>query len=96
MVLVLSLEDIPSQIATALDINLGSAQVLISISVFFMVVIPVMIVAKDKYPLPVFIAMELVLLFEVGVGWLPFWVLVFNIFVVVAAVAYFGRKLITG
>lgn len=96
MVLILSLEDIPSQLADYLGTNLGTAQVLLSIVVIFAVVLPVMLLAKDKHQMPILITVFLTEMLLVGLGWLPFWVLITTIAIVATGIALLGSKMVTG
>jgi len=92
----MGLEDIPQDFADYFDINLGSAQVILSIAVMFAVVLPVMYLAKDKHQLPIIVSMFLVESLLVGIGWLPFWILIMTVAVTVMAIALLGSKMVTG
>lgn len=92
----MGLEEIPTYLAEYLGVTVETAQVLLSIIVFVAVLLPVMIVAKGKYPMAVFMAAQLTLLFLVGVQWLAFWVLTLDIVGICAGAAILGANMIFG
>ncbi len=92
-----SLEDIPVWFADAMDINLATAQVLLSMVVLLAVLLPTMFLSRGSKSTTI----ELVMLFLsmsllVGIGWLPFWVLIATVAVLAMAIATLGTKLIAG
>jgi len=93
----MSLEDIPQSFADFFDINLLSAQVILSIAVIFALLLPTMILLKDKNAPLIYLVM--VLLGEcllVGLGWLSFWVLIATVAMMAMGVAFLGGGAITG
>ena len=91
------LESIPVWFADAMDINLATAQTILSIVVLLAVLLPTMYLSRGSKSTTI----ELVMLFLVecmlvGIGWLPFWILIATIAVMAMAVAFLGTKLVTG
>lgn len=92
-----SLEDIPAYFADFMGISLAAAQVILSIVVILAVLLPTMYLARGTRA----ITIEIVMLFLcecllVGIGWLPFWILIATVAVLAFAIASFGTKLATG
>ena len=92
-----SLEDIPAYFADFLGISLAAAQIILSVIVLFALLLPVMYLARGTRAL----AIELVVLFLgecllVGMGWLPFWILIATIAVMAIAIAILGTRVVTG
>ena len=93
----MGLEDIPSALADFFSINEGTAQVLLSISVIFALLLPTMVLAKGKNATTIYLIM--LLLAEsllVGLGWLPFWILIATGAMMAVAIALMGTKVVTG
>lgn len=93
----MSLEDVPAVFADAVGINLLSAQVILSITVIFALLLPTMILAKGKNAMTiyllVFVLTECLL---VGLGWLNFWILIMTVVVIALGVAKSGTDLVVG
>lgn len=92
-----SLEDVPTWLADAFGITEAAAQVLLSIAVILAVLLPTMYLARGTRA----ITIEVVMLFIVecllvGIGWMPFWVLIATIGVMAMAIALFGTRIVTG
>ena len=92
-----SLESIPVWFADAMDINLTTAQVILSLVILLTVLLPTMYLSRGSKSTTI----ELVMLFLVesmlvGIGWLPFWILIATIAVMAMAIALLGTKLVTG
>jgi len=92
-----SLEDIPAYFADFMGISLEAAQVILSIVVILAVLLPTMYLARGTRA----ITIEIVMLFLcecllVGIGWLPFWILIATIAVMAIAIAMLGTKVVTG
>lgn len=92
-----SLEDIPAYFADFMGISLAAAQVILSIVVILAVLLPTMYLARGTRA----ITIEIVMLFLcecllVGIGWLPFWILIATIAVMAIAIAMLGTKIVTG
>lgn len=93
----MSLEDIPSAFADAVGINEGTAQMILSISVIFSLLLPTMLLARGRNATMIYLI--ILLLAEcllVGLGWMPFWILIATVAMMAVAVAMFGAKVVTG
>jgi hypothetical protein len=90
----LSLEDVPSYFAIYTGINETTAQLLLSLVVIFAILVPVMILSRGKNAPMIWLIFtflgECVVL---GLGWLPFWVMIMTIAVTALAIAFLGGKL---
>jgi len=91
------IEDIPSWLADAWGINLTTAELILSIAVILALLLPVMYLARGKNAVTIwlittFLGECLVL----GLGWLPFWVMIMTICVTVLAIAVVGSRAIGG
>lgn len=88
------IEDIPAWLAAAWGINLVTAQVILSIAVIFAILLPVMLLSKNTTTqIIMFFIAECLL---VGLGWLPFWILIGTIALMALAIAFLGSSAITG
>jgi len=92
-----SLEDIPSDFADAFGMTDAAAQILLSIVVLLAVLLPVMYFNQGKRGLVV----ELVMIFLVegllvGIGWLPFWMLIGTVAIMAVAIALLGTRVVVG
>lgn len=93
----MSLEDIPSAFADAVGINEGTAQVILSIMVIFTLLLPTMLLARGKNATMIYLIM--LLLAEcllVGLGWMPFWILIATVAMMAVAIAMLGSNVVTG
>lgn len=93
----MSLEDIPSAFADAVGINEGTAQMILSIVVIFSLLLPTMLLARGRNATMIYLI--ILLLAEcllVGLGWMPFWILIATVAMMAVAVAMFGAKVVTG
>lgn len=91
------LESIPTWLSTAWGISLESAQVLLSIIVILAVLLPVMYFAEGIRAITVEIVMIfLVESLLVGIGWLPFWIMIATVAVMAIAIALLGTRVVTG
>jgi len=93
----MSLESIPTYFADFMDITLAAAQAVLSIVVILAVLLPVMYLARGTRA----ITIEIVMLFLcecllVGIGWMPFWILIATIALMAMAIAMFGTRVVTG
>ena len=91
------LESIPVWFADTMDITLAAAQTLLSIVVVLTVLLPTIYLSKGSKS----IIAELVMLFLVesmlvGIGWLPFWLLIMTVAMCALAIALGGTGLVTG
>ena len=91
-----SLESIPTWFADFTDISLEAAQVILSVSVILAILLPIMYLSKGRGNLATTLMFFLTESLLVGIGWLPFWVLIATVAVLAMAVASFGTKVVTG
>ncbi len=93
-----SLEDIPTWFSDTLDITLEAAQVILSIAVILSVLLPTMYLSRGSKSstFPVVVMFFLVESMLVGIGWLPFWILIATVAVLALALASLGTKVVTG
>jgi len=93
----MSLEDIPSALADAWGINLTTAQLILSLSVIFTILLPVIYLSRGKNAVIIWTIMlflgECVVL---GLGWLPFWIMVGTLAITAMAIAFLGAGIVTG
>jgi hypothetical protein len=92
-----SLEDIPSWFSEYMNISLEAAQVILSIVVIMAVLLPTMYLSRGTRALTVEIIMLfLTECFLVGIGWLPFWILIATVAVMSMAIALLGTRVVVG
>jgi len=92
-----SLESIPTWFSDFTDISLAAAQVLLSIVVILAVLLPTMYLSRgNKSSIVEIVMLFLVESLLVGIGWMPFWILIATIAVMAIAVAYLGSSVVTG
>jgi len=93
----MSLEDIPTYLSEITGMNETTAQLILSIFIVFLLLLPYIILTRGN-PNPivslmlVFIGLSIAL----GLGWAPFWIMIMMIVVLVAGVAMLGTKGVTG
>jgi hypothetical protein len=89
-------EDIPAWFADAWGINETTAQVILSIVVIFAMLLPVLYLNKGRgmtLPLLFFFLAECLL---IGIGWMPFWILIGTVAMMAMAIAFLGSRVVTG
>jgi len=90
----LSLEDIPTAFADFFGINETTAQLILSIVVIFAILLPTMILAKGKNAVTIWlIAVFLGECVVLGLGWLPFWIMIMTIAITALSIAWLGAKI---
>lgn len=93
----MSLEDVPSYLATFLGMNETSAQLVLSAVVICLLLFPYLILAS-KNPSPM-ISLILVFVGEsitLGLGWSPFWLMIMFMVLTAFGIALLGAKGVTG
>ena len=93
----MSLESIPTYFSDFLGITLEAGQVILSIVVILAVLLPTMYLSRGSRS----VTIEIVMLFLceaflVGIGWMPFWILIATVAAMALAVATLGTKVVTG
>jgi len=93
----MSLEDIPSNFADYLGINETTAQLLLSLVVIMTLLLPTMVLAKGKNAVTIWLIVtflgECIVL---GLGWLPFWIMIMTIAITVLGIAFVSSGAISG
>jgi cyanate permease len=93
----LGLEDIPQAFADAVGINEATAQVILSITIIFALLLPTMLLARGKNATTIYLIMLLMAeLLLVGLGWMPFWILIATVAMMALAIAAIGTQAVTG
>ena len=91
------IEEIPDWLADAWGINLTTAQVIISIIVIFAILLPTMYLARGQNATTIYLIMfVLAECLLVGLGWMPFWILIATVGAMAIAIAVIGSDAITG
>jgi len=92
---IMSLEDIPTYLSDFLDISTEAAQVLLSIVVILAILLPTFYLSKGNR------IAEIIMLFLaecllVGIGWIPFWVLIATVAMMAFGISVLGTDAVTG
>ena len=90
------LEEIPGLLGTALGISEATAQILLSVIVIFALLLPTMYLARGRAITIQLIVVFLAEVLLIGMGWLPYWVLIATIAVMAIAVALLGTRVVVG
>jgi hypothetical protein len=92
--IIMSMTDWPTDLGTYLGINETTAALMLSLVVIFMLLLPVMLLARGKNaPTIWLIAVFFAECVTLGLGWLPLWVMIATICVMAIAVAFLGGKI---
>ena len=94
----MSLEDWPEALGTFFGINETTAALILSLSVIFAIVLPVMLLTmKQDNAVTIWLIFtfigECVVL---GLGWLPLWIMIMTIVITAIPIAMFGSRAIGG
>ena len=93
----MSLESIPTWFSSTMDISLEAAQMILSVTIILAVLLPTMYLTRGtKSTTIILIMFFLVESLLVGIGWLPFWILIATVAVLALAIASLGTKGVTG
>jgi len=93
----MSLESIPTYFSDFLDITLEAGQVILYIFVIMAVQLPIMYLARGKGAITIqTVMLVLTESFLVGIGWMPFWILIATVAVMALAIASLGTKVVVG
>lgn len=93
----MDITNIPSYFADLTGMNETTAQLLLSIFIIFLLLLPYVILTKGE-PNPivslmlVFIGLSIAL----GLGWAPFWIMIMMIVILAAGIAWLGTRGVTG
>jgi len=93
----MQLESVPTWLSDYWGISLEAAQAMLSIAVILAVLLPVMYFARGERA----VTIEIVMLFLaesllVGIGWLPFWIMIATVAVMAVAIALLGTRTVVG
>lgn len=93
----MDITDIPSYFSGITGMNETTAQLILSVFVIFLLLLPYVIITKGEPNsvvslMLVFIALSICL----GLGWAPFWILIMMLVILAAGVAFIGTKGVTG
>jgi len=84
----MSLEDIPADFATYFGINETTAQLILSLCVICTILFPVMYLSRGRNALTIWLITTFIgECIVLGLGWLPFWIMVMTIAITVLAIA---------
>lgn len=93
----MSLEDIPQNFADYFGINLTTAELILSVAIIFTILLPTMYLARGRNAVTIWLIVtflgECIVL---GLGWLPFWIMIMTIAVTVLGIAVVGSRALTG
>ena len=93
----MSLEDIPTYFSDFLDISLEAGQAILSIVVILAVLLPVLILLKNRKGIVIELFLFVLLeAFLVGIGWLPFWLLIATVAIMAFGIAALGTNAVVG
>jgi len=94
-----SLESIPIWFSDTLNITLEAGQMILSVAVILAILLPTMYLSmklKTSSHLPTILMFFLTESLLVGIGWLPFWILIATVALLAFAIASLGTKAVTG
>ena len=93
----MSLESIPTYFSDFMDISLEAGQAILSIVVILAVLLPTMYFSRgNKSSLIEIVMLGLTESLLVGIGWLPFWLLIATVAVLAFGIASLGTQAVTG
>ena len=93
----MSLLVIKAGFADFVGTNEGTAQIILSVVVIFTILLPTMLLARGKNATTVWLIMTfLALVLLVGLGWVPFWILIATIALMAMSIAILGADTVTG
>ena len=95
--LIMSITDIPSYFADLTGMNETTAQLILSVFIIFLFLLPYIVLTKGQPNsivslMLIFIGLSVAL----GLGWAPFWIMIMMLVILVAGVAYLGTRGVTG
>jgi hypothetical protein len=91
-----SLAGFPQQLATALGIPLFAGQVLATVILMSIVLIPILYFTKGRNPLLAFIVGLCMYTFAIAMTWLPYWMLILLLVAIAGMFSSTMRDWITG
>jgi len=91
-----SLEDIPTWFSDYFDISLEAGQIILSLIVILMVLLPVLIATKNRGLLIPAVLLFLTEGLLVGIGWLSSWVMITTLVILALFFSKLGADTVTG
>jgi hypothetical protein len=91
----MQITDIPSAFGDYVGMSEVTAQILLSVVIILMFVLPTMYLAKSNTTLHIIMTF-LALTVCIGLGWAPFWLLIAIASCMAMAWAFLGTRLVTG
>ena len=89
--------NIPSYFADLTGMNETTAQLILSVFIIFLLLLPYVILTKGQpNPLVSLMLVFIGLSIALGLGWAPFWVMIMMIVILAAGVAWLGTRGVTG
>lgn len=92
----MALEDLPTYFADFTGTNLFAAQIILTLLIFFSLLLPTVYFTRDSGPLPTIIMIFFAESLCVALGWLSAWVMIATVSILAMGVASLGTKIITG
>ena len=93
----MSVTDIPSYFADLPGLNETTAQLILSVFIIFLFLLPYIVLTKGQpNPLVSLMLVFIGLSIALGLGWAPFWIMIMMLVILGAGVAYLGTKGVIG
>lgn len=93
----MSMTDVPSYFANMTGLNETTAQIILSLVVIFIILLPYLVASKGKPDMTIsFVLLFVGLAISVGLGWSPFWLIIMVIAIVALGWAYLGARTTSG
>lgn len=93
----MSLESVPTYFSDFLNISLEAGQAILSLVVILAALLPAMYLSRgSKSTIVEIVVLFIAEAFLVGIGWLPFWLLIATVAVLAFGVAALGTDAVTG
>lgn len=93
----MQITEIPDWLAGAWSIDTAVAQLILSVIIISLVLLPVLYLARGKNATIIYLfTFFLTECFLVAVGWMPFWILLGTVALMAMGVAFLGSKVLGG
>lgn len=90
------LDDIPSQLASALGISELASQLLLSVIVVLAILLPVLYLTRGRSAFPIIMSIFMAECLLIALGWIPYWLIIATIAVMAVAIAMLGTRIVMG
>lgn len=95
--IIMQIEDIPEMFGDFFDISTEASQVFLSIVVILAVLLPVMLMSRGSKSVTIeAVVLFLTMCFLIGIGWLPFWILIMAVLIIAIFWAGIGADMVSG